>query len=250
MGDLIGKNINETYQGLLKTDSNSALVGDKITDGLGNESALFLGKTGNGSTFDGSLTTKQNLLACNNIVGKNNLTIGGVSNLNGKLNVAGDTIVSGITGTSFKLSGGGVFSGGITFNNSIQVVGTAALGSTTVTGNVVATGNLTVGGAISAAGDIIAFHSSDSRLKDNLIPIDSKNYVDNLTGFEFDWNERSKRSGKGKGIIAQDLYKIDKTLVHESNEGYLSVDYISLIPVLIEEIKRLGNEIEELKNKN
>ena len=84
--------------------------------------------------------------------------------------------------------------------------------------------------------------------KDNLIPIDSQNYVNNLTGFEFDWNERSKRSGKGKGIIAQDLYKIDKTLVHETNEGYLAVDYIGLIPVLIEEIKRLGNEIEKLKN--
>ena len=248
MADLIGKNINETYQGLLKTNTNSQLLGDRITDGLGNNSALFLGRSGEGSSFDGSLNVNQSIITNNNITAKCNICICGASTLNGSLNVGGNTIVNGITGTSFKFSQAGVFNGGITFNNSIQVQGTTTLGSSlTVNSNVFTTGNLTVGGAISATGDIIAFHSSDSRLKDNLIPINSQNYVNNLTGYEFDWNERSKRSGKGKGIIAQHLYQIDKSLVHETNEGYLTVDYIGLIPVLIEEVKRLGKEIEELK---
>ena len=247
MADLIGKNINQTYQGLLKTQSNNELVGDVITDGNGNISALSLGRSLNGSTFDGALTTATNLVAGNNIIANNNLTVKGTADICNNLLVGGNTNIGPITATNFQFGGSGTFDGDIRFNNTICVIGVSNIATTNVAGNICASGDLTVGGTISATGDIIAFTSSDSRLKDNLLPIDSKNYVSNLTGFEFDWNERSKRSGKGKGIIAQDLYQIDKSLVHESNEGYLSVDYIGLIPILIEEVKRLGKEIEELK---
>jgi len=249
MADLIGKNINETYQGLLKTTSNGALVGDVITDGNGNSSALKLGVSTNGSTFDGALTTLTNFTANNTITSNNNLCVKNNATIDNNITVGGDTTVNGITASNFKFSGAGEFGGSIAFNNAISVAGVSTLASTNVTGNITATGNLTVNGTINAGADIVAFSSSDSRLKDNLITIDSKNYVNSLTGFEFDWNERSKRSGKGKGIIAQDLYKIDKSLVHVNNDGYLSVDYIGLIPVLIEEVKRLNIEIEELKEK-
>jgi hypothetical protein len=239
MAELLGKNINETYQGLIKTTDNSELVGSKLlTDGNGNSSALTLGVEGAGSIFCGGLTTTTNFNANCDIT----------ANRKCNLTVEGNTNIQGITATNFEFGGGGTFTEAISFNNTINVLGVSTLATTNINGNLATTGDLTIGGAISAAGDIVAFHSSDSRLKDNLIPIDSENYVSNLTGFEFDWNERSKRSGKGKGIIAQDLYKVDKTLVHETNEGYLAVDYIGLIPVLIEEIKRLGNEIEKLKN--
>jgi|TARA_E500000318_G_C3492547_1_gene185011 hypothetical protein len=249
MADLINKNINETYQGLLKTSSNSELAGsDLITDGNGVESALTLGIAGTGSIFSGGLTTTSNLIASCDITANQNLCVKGSSQIVNDISVCGDTNIKGITATNFQFGGGGTFTSAISFNNAISVIGISTLANTNVNGNITTTGNLTVGGTINASGDVIAFSSSDSRLKDNLIPIDSQNYVNNLTGFEFDWNERSKRSGKGKGIIAQDLYKIDKTLVHETNEGYLAVDYIGLIPVLIEEIKRLGNEIEKLKN--
>ena len=238
---LLAKNINQTYQSLLKTSTNNQLAGDIITDGAGTRSALFLGKSGNSSKFDGALTVAQNLLAGGGLTTNNNLCVKGSSTINNNITVTGDTNINGITATNFKFGGGGAFNAGITFNNTISVAGVATLANTNIGGE------LTVTGGISAGGDIVAFHSSDSRLKNNLIPINSQNYVENLTGFEFDWNERSKRSGKGKGIIAQDLYKIDKTLVHETNEGYLAVDYIGLIPVLIEEVKRLGREIEKLK---
>ena len=241
---LLAKNINQTYQSLLKTSTNSQLAGDIITDGAGTQSALFLGKSGSSSKFDGALTVAQNFLAGGALTTNNNLCVKGSTIIDNNIIVKGDTNVNGITATNFKFSGGGAFNAGITFNNTISVAGVSTLCNTNIDGE------LTVTGGISAGGDIVDFDSSDIRLKDNLIPINSQNYVDNLTGFEFDWNERSKRSGKGKGIIAQDLYKIDKTLVHETNEGYLAVDYIGLIPVLIEEVKRLSKEIEELKNKN
>jgi len=242
MASLLGKNINETYEGLLKTFDNSSLsTSNRITDGLGTCTALSLGTTSNASSFDGSLAVGTTLLVNNDITTNNNICVKGSTTVDNNLTVTGNTITGGLTGTNFKLNGTGSFDGAITFNNTITVNGISNLADTNINGD------LTVTGTISSTGDIIAFASSDSRLKDNLLPIESTNYINNLTGYEFDWNERSKRSGKGKGIIAQDLYKIDKTLVHETNDGYLSVDYIGLIPVLIEEVKRLGKEIDELK---
>lgn len=242
MASLLGKNINETYEGLLKTFDNSSLsTSNRITDGLGTCTALSLGTTSNASSFDGSLSVGTTLLVNNDITTNNNICVKGSTTVDNNLTVTGNTITGGLTGTNFKLNGTGSFDGAITFNNTITVNGISNLADTNINGD------LTVTGTISSTGDIIAFASSDSRLKDNLVPIESTNYINNLTGYEFDWNGRSKRSGKGKGIIAQDLYKIDKTLVHETNDGYLSVDYIGLIPVLIEEVKRLGKEIDELK---
>jgi hypothetical protein len=242
MASLLGKNINETYEGLLKTfDNNSLSTSNRITDGLGISTALSLGTTSNASSFDGSLSVGTTLLVNNDITTNNNICVKGSSTVDNNLTVTGNTITGGLTGTNFKLNGVGVFDGAITFNNTISVSGVSNLSDTNINGD------LTVTGAISSTGDIIAFTSSDNRLKDNLTPIQSSNYINNLTGYEFDWNDRSKRTGKGKGIVAQDLYKIDKSLVHESNDGYLSVDYTGLIPVLIEEVKRLGKEIEEIK---
>ena len=241
MAGLIDKNINATYEGLLKTfDNNSLITSNRITDGIGTSTALTLGSINNGSSFDGSLVAGTTLLVCNDLTTNNNLCVKGSTTIDNNLIVKGDTTSTGITGQNFKL-GTGSINGAITFNNTITVVGISNLKDTNIIGD------LNVTGTIKSTGDIIAFSTSDSRLKENLIPIDSSNYINNLTGYEFDWNSRSKRTGKGKGIIAQDLYNIDDSLVRENGDGYLTVDYTSLIPVLIEEVKRLGKEIEELK---
>jgi|TARA_E500000318_G_C3565236_1_gene215368 hypothetical protein len=241
MASLQQNNINETYEGLLKTfDNNTITISNRVTDGKGQCTALTLGSTSNASSFDGNLTVNQ-LIANNTITTDQNLCVKGNTAIDGNLTVTGDTQAGNLTGSNFLLTGPGTFGGGINFDNCITVTGISNLSDTNVTGD------LNVTGTINSTGDIIAFVSSDNRLKDNLLPIESNNYIDNLTGYEFDWNERSKRTGKGKGILAQDLYKIDKTLVKESQDGYLAVDYIGLIPVLIEEVKRLGKEIEDLK---
>ncbi len=48
------------------------------------------------------------------------------------------------------------------------------------------------------------------------------------------------------GLIAQDLKEIYPELVYEDSKGYLSVDYVSLIPVLIEALKEQQSQIEDL----
>lgn len=49
------------------------------------------------------------------------------------------------------------------------------------------------------------------------------------------------------GFIAQDIQKIFPELVYENNEGMLGVDYVSLIPLIVEELKAQQSQIEELK---
>lgn len=50
------------------------------------------------------------------------------------------------------------------------------------------------------------------------------------------------------GLIAQDVQKLFPDLVDESGDGYLSVNYIELIPLLIQAVQNLSAEVEELKN--
>jgi len=254
MATLLGQNINETYDGLLKTTTNGTIgTNQLITDGLGCATSLTLGSIGTGSSFDNSLVIGTTLLVCNQITTNNNLLVKGSHSVDGNACIAGSTTSGSLTAGNFKFTGSGTFNGALTLCNTLNVNGTSSLVNTAINGdlnvsnNICGSQNLTVNGTINAGGDIVAFTTSDNRLKDNLSPINSENFVSNLTGYEFDWNDRSKKSGKGKGIIAQDLYKLDDSLVRENNDGYLSVDYISLIPILIEEVKRLGKEINELK---
>ncbi|MFV0267704.1 MAG: tail fiber domain-containing protein [Draconibacterium sp.] len=53
---------------------------------------------------------------------------------------------------------------------------------------------------------------------------------------------------KNIGFIAQDIQKIFPELVEEDESGYLSVNYIGLIPVLVEAIKELETRVETLEN--
>jgi hypothetical protein len=55
---------------------------------------------------------------------------------------------------------------------------------------------------------------------------------------------------KHYGLIAQDLQKLYPDLVYEDNNGYLSVNYIGIIPLLIQSIKELKAEVETLSPGN
>jgi len=119
-------------------------------------------------------------------------------------------------------------------------------------GNITTNGSLCVvgSGGITTNGDIVAFYSSDKNLKNNIIKItDSTSVLNSINGYEFDWNEKSNREGHDYGVIAQEVQKVAPTLVKERDDGYLAVDYIKIIPVLIEEVKSLNNRIKVLEEK-
>lgn len=63
------------------------------------------------------------------------------------------------------------------------------------------------------------------------------------------YDEKSQQFQKKHfGLIAQELQKVYPELVYEQDNGYLSVDYVGLIPVLIQSIKEMKAEIDGLKS--
>jgi hypothetical protein len=104
-------------------------------------------------------------------------------------------------------------------------------------------------GNLSVSADVIAFASSDKRLKDNLKPIEnSLDKVSKLSGYEFDWNDKQETfKGHDVGVVAQEVEEVLPEVVTTRDTGYKAVKYEKLIPLLIESIKELKAEIEELK---
>ena len=100
-------------------------------------------------------------------------------------------------------------------------------------------------------GDITAFASSDKRLKDNITPIpNALGKVLSISGNTFNWNEASPYEGKADtGVIAQEIEKLDLPGVTTiRDDGTHAVKYEKLVPLLIEAIKELKAEVDELKS--
>ena len=109
-------------------------------------------------------------------------------------------------------------------------------------------------GDILADGDVVAYNSSDMRLKNNLQVIEGAlDKIDGINGYEFDWNDKSpgwaRQRGHDVGVVAQEVQKIHPEIVEERKNGYLGVDYKRLVPLLIQSIKELKDEVDEIKQK-
>ena len=107
------------------------------------------------------------------------------------------------------------------------------------------------GSQIEASGDVIAFGSSDERLKDNIQPIEnSLNKVDKIGGYTFVWNDKqSTYEGKDVGVIAQEIEEVLPEVVMTRGNGFKAVKYEKIVPLLIESIKELKQEVDEIKQK-
>jgi hypothetical protein len=78
------------------------------------------------------------------------------------------------------------------------------------------------------------------------------NKIIKLSGNYYEWNEKMVEitgvSGNSYGVIAQEVQKEFPEMVELQENGYLAVDYKQLIPVMIEAIKELKQELDSLKN--
>jgi hypothetical protein len=113
--------------------------------------------------------------------------------------------------------------------------------------------NLYVNGGINATGDVTAFYTSDSRLKTNIENISNAlEKTMTLNGVTFNWNtlaEDKDLSSREPGVIAQEIQAVLPEAVSLRDNGFLSVRYDKIIPLLIEAIKELGAELKDLKKK-
>ena len=85
---------------------------------------------------------------------------------------------------------------------------------------------------------------SDKRLKENIEIYTCDKSILDLPIYEFDYKDSKKHS---IGCMAQDLQEICPEIVHEDINGYLSIEENKLVYLLLDEVKKLKKEIDELK---
>jgi hypothetical protein len=118
-------------------------------------------------------------------------------------------------------------------------------GGTTLAMTLSGTGNLTAVGTVTAP----TFNTtSDIRLKDNIRTFESAmDVVSQLRGVRFAWKETGVET---VGLIAQEVEKVLPELIGtNADTGLKSVSYANMVAVLIEAVKELKAEIEELKKR-
>jgi hypothetical protein len=162
-------------------------------------------------------------------------TTGFASGVKTELNT--NTVISG----SSQVLGGSTIHSGSAGNYQFNSIGV----------NITPTG---VAGEIVAAADIVAFASSDIRLKENIQPIQNAlEKVESISGNTYDWKEGydeiHSHKGNDVGVIAQEIESILPQIVTNRDNGYKAVQYEKIVPLLIEAIKELSAKIKQLENK-
>ncbi len=109
------------------------------------------------------------------------------------------------------------------------------------------------GGGVIAFSVATGFGSeSDSRLKTNITPITGAlDKISQLNGLSYDWLHDNTNyqfdSTRQIGFIAQDIQSIIPEVVRPDSNGYLTLDYGRMVPVLVEAIKTLKAQVDSLK---
>ena len=177
-------------------------------------------------------------------------------------NVSGVPVIEANADNTVKLGKLGGF--GIVISGSTPAPSNIALANILMTGSVSISGSMGVGmdatttfGRIDAKNDVVAFSTSDERLKKYVKNIpNALDKVAQINGVNFQWrktDEEMKQNihsfeGKDVGVIAQEVEKILPEVVTTRDNGYKAVKYEKIIPLLIEAIKELQAEVQELKN--
>jgi hypothetical protein len=124
-----------------------------------------------------------------------------------------------------------------------------------------AVGNIspsTTTGRIDASNDIVAYSTSDCRLKKYVKPIkNALDKIDQIRGVEFDWKVTDDKiakevhsfEGHDVGVLAQEIEAVLPEVVTTRDSGYKAVKYEKIVPLLIQGIKELKDEVEILKSK-
>ncbi len=112
---------------------------------------------------------------------------------------------------------------------------------------------LDVNGSVNCTGGTC---SSDERWKRSIVTL--PNVIENIKqmrGVSYFWKteafpDQNFTTDKQIGLIAQEVEKVYPELVKTNEEGYKSMDYMSLTAVLLEAVKEQQKEIESLKEIN
>jgi hypothetical protein len=226
--------------------NNAAILGQNTGAGYGIAGQIPQTATGTSAVFGNNLRTN----------GGSGLRGEGY---NGVVGFANNGVGFGLYGSNLNANGLGIGTYGVGFHG--------VYGQTTDIVNGWAgffTADLGAEGGVYAMGPGL-FNLSDKRLKKDIVQIDNAlNKINKINGLYYtittkmtnSEGEVSEVARQEYGVIAQDLEKIFPEMISEKvffknandDNHYKSVNYIQLIPVLIEAVKELSNEIEQLKS--
>jgi hypothetical protein len=165
----------------------------------------------------------------------------------GYAGLASPTFTGTVTATAFS-GDGSALTGIESLPDAITVNGSAASGTLAIdaSSNTTFTGDVTVTGEMSAA---TITETSTMRIKENINPISNGlDAILNLTGVTYDRLDNHKHEA---GLIAEQVNEILPDLVAKDEEGKPSaIQYTKLTAYLIEAVKSLKAEIDELKRKH
>jgi hypothetical protein len=224
--------------------SNTTITGTLVASGttlISSSAQVF-------TNISGDITIASNGVAT---IGANTVALG--------TDTTGNYVASLVAGTGVSLS-----------NNSGEgATPTVAIGQAVETSSNVRFASIGVGmnasgtsGRIDAANDVVAFSTSDIRLKENIVPIpNALEKISKISGNTYDWRAELKDvhgyEGNDVGVIAQEVEAVLPQLVQDRDNGYKAVKYDKLVALLIEGIKEqqtqihnLTLEIENLKKNN
>jgi len=249
--------VTSNIQTQLNTKGVTAGSSSIVTTGALNSGSIT---SGFGTIDNGSSTiTTTGTVATGAITAGGNLTRGGTVITDGSItdtgdftiDVAGDIILDA-AGDDILLKSAGTHEGNInlassnlTFKSIVSDKDMIFQGNDGGSGITALTLDMSAAGAATFNNDVTAF--SDERLKSNIITIpDALSKVTEMRGVHYVRDATGKDS---TGVIAQELQKIAPELVltAEDEMGTLSVNYGNITGYLIESIKELKAEIEELK---
>ena len=180
-----------------------------------------------GGTMTGLLATKTS-----------NVTTVAASN-DASFSVRGDSTYPAVI--SFHRAGAYAINFGLSTSNVMELGGWSAGG---IKHSWDMGGNYTALGSVNAP---TINTTSDATLKTNIKTLTgSLDAVQALRGVSFDWIENG---GSDIGVIAQEVEAVLPALVNTNDEGIKSVKYGNMVAVLIEAVKELKAEIEELKKR-
>ena len=210
---------------------------------------------GNGIiNYDGSMNIGQNTLSEFNLNASGIMKYDGIINIgsitdtyldisansmNGGINYNGPV---NINSTDLNLVGTGMISynGIIDMNGPIYIEHDGAV-TLDVIGNTKIHGDLLLGGNITSYSDI--------RIKDNICILGScLSKIENISGYSFTRKDLIDKDKIYIGLIAQEVEEYFPELVSET-EDIKSINYQSMVAVLLECIKELKGEFKELKKK-
>lgn len=188
-----------------------------------------------------------------------NTVLAGNVTISGDATISGDDLTMGTNTSGHILVADGTNYNPVAMSGHVSI---AANGATTISTSAdVQVDSIGIGtaasgttGEIRATNNITAYYS-DERLKDfeGTIP-NALDKVSQIGGYYFRENKTAKELGYDNdelqvGVNAQEIQKVMPEVVKEApiSSEYLTVQYEKLVPLLIESIKELKQEIEELK---